>query len=523
MAATRMSPRRRARAAAAGGRGDRIVLYVPDTFDPEAHLPERLRPLADYARYILHRIIVGRVHLRRGDNLVHLKHDYLRRFLPRGTIVEIRDALVDSGVISVRKYCRAGEVCYGYRLLPPHDEGFSHYSPTAKPLVEKLRAWRKRESDALRHPVHREMRRLLKGLAIDRDAALASVTAEGFKRSVMVSSIERIARGDIYATADRFGRFHTNLTNLHSSLRRFLSYEGSPLVNLDIANSQPIVFCLLLVNLLSHGGKLGDLVDVEFHEEYRDPYDIEINEDFLSCLFYQQHGQEAGEIEANGQEEADQGNHPENQQVKEEREAKEKREINRDNPILRADPGESLPYSPSGRLLRRILLSQRFPADVAEFINLCEQGILYDELMRRLDIPSRRRKSFKRLFFAQVLFGKVRQTGKIAQLFASDFPTVHKAVSDLKRKDYRQLAYLLQAHESKLVIDRIARRILAELPGAFVGTIHDSILTTPDHAEAVRAIMVEEFGRLGLHPTIGREEYPTASTVGVLAGVAAVP
>ena len=29
----------------------RIVLYVPDTFDPEVHLPERLRPLADYARY----------------------------------------------------------------------------------------------------------------------------------------------------------------------------------------------------------------------------------------------------------------------------------------------------------------------------------------------------------------------------------------------------------------------------------------------------------------------------------------
>jgi hypothetical protein len=57
------------------------------------------------------------------------------------------------------------------------------------------------------------------------------------------------------------------------------------------------------------------------------------------------------------------------------------------------------------------------------------------------------------------------------------------------------------------MIDRIARRILAEMPGTFVGTIHDSILTTPDHAEAVRAIMVEEFGRLGLHPTIRLESY----------------
>jgi len=71
------------------------------------------------------------------------------------------------------------------------------------------------------------------------------------------------------------------------------------------------------------------------------------------------------------------------------------------------------------------------------------------------------------------------------------------------------------------VNDRIAHCILAEKPGTFVGTIHDSILTTPDHAEAVRAIMVEEFGRPGLHPTIRQEEYPTASTVAVLTGTGA--
>src|SRR3954470_12970177 len=68
-------------------------------------------------------------------------------------------------------------------------------------------------------------------------------------------------------------------------------------------------------------------------------------------------------------------------------------------------------------------------------------------------------------------------------------------------------SYLLQAHESKLMIDIIARRILAEMPGTFVGTIHDSIMTTPERAEAVRGVMVEEFGRFGLSPTIRLESY----------------
>ncbi len=93
----------------------RVVLYVPDTFDPDVHLPEEMRHLADYARYLLHRINVGRVHLRLGNCLVYLKHEYLATFKPRDRFVAIREALIESGVIHVRKFCVPGELCYGYR------------------------------------------------------------------------------------------------------------------------------------------------------------------------------------------------------------------------------------------------------------------------------------------------------------------------------------------------------------------------------------------------------------------------
>ena len=127
--------------------------------------------------------------------------------------------------------------------------------------------------------------------------------------------------------------------------------------------------------------------------------------------------------------------------------------------------------------------------------------------MRRLGIPAKRRKGFKPLIFSQVFFGKNKQTGKVRELFARDFPTVYKAINDLKHKDYHQLAYLLQAHESKIMIDIICRRILDELPGTFIGTIHDSIMTTPDKADEVKMIMVREFQRFGLNPMIRLEAY----------------
>jgi len=93
---------------------------------------------------------VGRVHLRRGNCLVYLKRDYLVEFIPKERFTAIRDALVESGVIHVRKFCVKGEVSYGYRLLYPHNQGFFLYQPTTKRLIDKIVRWRKRESDALR-------------------------------------------------------------------------------------------------------------------------------------------------------------------------------------------------------------------------------------------------------------------------------------------------------------------------------------------------------------------------------------
>ena len=123
---------------------------------------------------------MGRVHLRRGNCLVYLKRDYLVQFIPKDRFTAIRDALVESDVIHVRKFCVQGEMCYGYRLLYPHNQGFSLYQPTTKRLIDKIMRWRKQESDTLRHPVHSELRRFVKAITIDEQAALPRFTAHRF-------------------------------------------------------------------------------------------------------------------------------------------------------------------------------------------------------------------------------------------------------------------------------------------------------------------------------------------------------
>ena len=189
-------------------------------------------------------------------------------------------------MINVRKFCVPGEMSYGYRLCPPHDQGFSHYRPTTKRLINKIMAWRAKEFRKIRLPLHRDLSRFVKAITIDETAALTSVQGNPFERSAQVAMIQRIVKGDFFTVADRFGRFHTNLTNLKASLRPFLRYRDSQLVNLDIANSQPMIFCLLLVNLLSNEEQLDNLIDYSFPET-SNPYLIDIDQDYLDSLHCQ--------------------------------------------------------------------------------------------------------------------------------------------------------------------------------------------------------------------------------------------
>src|SRR5208337_1516910 len=175
------------------------------------------------------------------------------------------------------------------------------------------------------------------------------------------------------------------LTNLKKTLRPFLRYRDSELVNLDIANSQPMVFCLLLVNLLSNNGKLNNLIDYKFTES-SNPYAIDIDEAFLSSLSSSSSlsstfpssslsslsSQEDQETRGNEREEEEEG---------------------KALPILRRFGIETSSIVNNDNTLRQENFSygmtDNWADDVKEFVELCEQGILYDDLMIRLNIPAR--------------------------------------------------------------------------------------------------------------------------------------
>lgn len=76
-------------------------------------------------------------------------------------------------------------------------------------------------------------------------------------------------------------------------------------------------------------------------------------------------------------------------------------------------------------------------------------------------------------------------------------------------KPHNRLAKLAQKTEANFVIygmgdvtEGVCKRIMREKPGIWLGTIHDSLLMLPENAEYVRAVVCEDFAKLGLAPRL---------------------
>jgi len=149
--------------------------------------------------------------------------------------------------------------------------------------------------------------------------------------------------------------------------------------------------------------------------------------------------------------------------------------------------------------------------DVKLYTSLVTTGTFYEpflmEKFKENGIIVKNRDELKKQLFI-VFFGKLNayKYNPAARLFKSLFPNVQKLFDAIKKDEHNQLAILLQRIESYTILDRVAQKILADLPGLPFLTRHDSILpsgifVTPDTAEKVKSILLETIKEVtGLMP-----------------------
>jgi hypothetical protein len=170
------------------------------------------------------------------------------------------------------------------------------------------------------------------------------------------------------------------------------------------------------------------------------------------------------------------------------------------------------------------------PADLLEWIELCESGELYRALTGAMTQAGKEmtRDEIKRAVFRSILFGSVPRPGSkgrmIYDAFAGRFPTVARYLRRMKKlgPNLRRAvdtlgpwlpakwakgrpARISQRTESWLVVHVVVPRLLDLHPRMPIVTCHDSVLTTEPYSDAATRVIAAAFAELGLHPRISKQ------------------
>lgn len=430
---------------------------------------------ADYkedALYFLHLIFRERIFKKRHwDEFVPLKQAYLKQQMHQLQVKPIIDGLTRAGLIECDGTYMTGRKSFGYRLRQDlRCAEHERYPLSDKCLLRRLKRWHDNGQDIEPTvPVHVGLKRCFGLLTIDSSAALDDIDAfyestrkalkgdntatrkrkkAQYKRNAERFAIDAWVNGETFFHIDDYGRIHTNLANLSSRLRKYVSLQGEPLYEIDLCNSQPLILACLMIQFFKSGKKsLSKNDDEEF----------DFKKDLLRFL---------ERLERRKARKAT--THPSTTTPHNDDTSASLEQLNTKTPkVVPSNPSTTTPHNDD------IFGSVKLHEDSVEYIRLCQAGTLYEETLSKKE-------------FFKSIFGR-----QLPEILRKRFPSLVEVIGFAKHDDYRHLAHMLQRTESRIMILGAASRLIEK--GKFVATIHDSLIVRkPDIKRAIRYIE-EEF------------------------------
>lgn len=234
--------------------------WLPENLDLCKLLEENGRK----KRFLYHyAFIISSVYLSRFQNKRYTKDDFVpinvdtaREIISyRKTVAIIKD-LIKWGILECDYKKKIGSKSFGYRFppnSPSYSDTFCKTEVKDKLIIKKMNNWKekqRKEAEAAGED-YLHLYNFIWQIDIQYEKAIRYInknyipfTSDYESRKLM---IELIKERDIFFKVDKKGeRAHTNLTNLASDLRPFITYKGKKLAQVDLKNSQPFLFNLLI-------------------------------------------------------------------------------------------------------------------------------------------------------------------------------------------------------------------------------------------------------------------------------------
>lgn len=194
---------------------------------------------------------------------INLQQKFLRRFIGERYCKQIIRQLKNSRVIEVNGKYSTGKFSMSYRLTEKYKEAkiisVDFNSSSACKYLEKLVIYNKISIEKhLKKRVLNQLHKNVLEVEIDAEAAmdylnkrLASneISQEQWNYGkISIESIEGKDERFFFKVDENTGRVYHSIANCPRYLRQFLSHKGQRLKQIDIANSQPMLFSKMLID-----------------------------------------------------------------------------------------------------------------------------------------------------------------------------------------------------------------------------------------------------------------------------------
>ena len=388
------------------------------------------------------------------------KYNVYLEFLENGRFIKINPRYI------------AGRECMSYKyVIPPkiskrieieyEDDTFMKRLRKVVPEIEK------RAVKTVPHLTKWFEKGNLKILDNEAVEHIETLKAKSFKKYMRRYTVD-IIKHQIF-TCKRNGkdnRFHTVLSRLPKDMRRFLRFNGLPLISMDIKSSQPFMLAGLLnvlviqkdssvvkscVKSISDSKRrksISDIITVMWKKKLSDHEATEVRE-FIKLIT-------EGDIYVH--------------------------------------IGERLSKGFLHEIQTPIGISDKFYDDSLGY----KVSIEFDTI-----------RDFSKRAMLEFLYSSPKSKEKRNKELRRILPkVVVDLITQLKEGGKEDFPIFLQNLEAHLILDRITKRIAQERPEAPLFTIHDSVATTEEHAELVNSALKEGLTEFfGISPKVETEHW----------------
>jgi hypothetical protein len=210
---------------------NKILEFIPENLDLEKHL--EMFPPTEISYFKMDRLI-RIISILYGDNVnekyvkngfICLSSKYLQKIVRQPS--QYTKYLLRTCIIECDYKAYKGLKSFGYKISAKYREALP--TATKKPVKSRIRT------------KYNYIDKWVIGLEIDAFGAWDEIKEYPLdKRNTELIKIVKIMTRTFYASVDKTSyRYHYNLTNIKSTVRKFIHWKGSQLVNIDISNSQP--------------------------------------------------------------------------------------------------------------------------------------------------------------------------------------------------------------------------------------------------------------------------------------------